>query len=65
MKARRILSMDGGGIRGLVTCRWLVGVEDALQDAGKPGLLVLQGTIKTYRYLDDEEVAAAAAGGAP
>jgi Tfp pilus assembly protein PilO len=26
--------------------------------AGKPGLLVLQGTIKTYRYLDDEEVAA-------
>jgi patatin-like phospholipase/acyl hydrolase len=39
MKARRILSMDGGGIRGLVTCRWLAGVEDALQDAGKPGLL--------------------------
>ena len=33
--------------------------------AGKPGLLVLQGTIKTYRYLDDEEVAAVAAGGAP
>ncbi len=29
--------------------------------AGKPGSLVLQGTIKTYRYLDDEEVAAAAA----
>ncbi|MEO8161452.1 MAG: type 4a pilus biogenesis protein PilO [Arenimonas sp.] len=28
--------------------------------AGKPGLLVLQGTIRTYRYLDDEEVAAAA-----
>ena len=28
--------------------------------AGKPGLLVLQGTIKTYRYLDDEEIAAAA-----
>ena len=27
--------------------------------AGKPGLLVLQGTIKTYRYLDDEEMAAA------
>ena len=26
--------------------------------AGKPGLLVLQGTIKTYRYLDDEEIAA-------
>jgi len=32
--------------------------------AGKPGLLVLQGTIKTYRYLDDEEIAAQAAGGA-
>lgn len=31
--------------------------------AGKPGLLVLQGTIKTYRYLDDEEIAAAT--GAP
>jgi type IV pilus assembly protein PilO len=30
--------------------------------AGKPGLLVLQGTIKTYRYLDDEEMAAAAGG---
>lgn len=28
---------------------------------GRPGLLVLQGTIKTYRYLDDEEIAAAAA----
>jgi type IV pilus assembly protein PilO len=27
--------------------------------AGRPGLLVLQGTIKTYRYLDDEEIAAA------
>jgi type IV pilus assembly protein PilO len=27
--------------------------------AGKPGTLVLQGTIKTYRYLDDEEIAAA------
>ena len=26
--------------------------------AGKPGLLVLQGTIKTYRYLDDDEIAA-------
>jgi type IV pilus assembly protein PilO len=25
--------------------------------AGKPGLLVLQGTIRTYRYLDDEEIA--------
>ena len=31
--------------------------------AGKPGTLVLQGTIKTYRYLDDAEIAAAAAGG--
>ena len=39
MEARRILSLDGGGIRGLVTCRWLAGVEDALRDAGKPGLL--------------------------
>ena len=29
--------------------------------AGKPGLLVLQGTIKTYRYLDDAEMAAAPA----
>jgi type IV pilus assembly protein PilO len=25
--------------------------------AGKPGLLVLEGTIRTYRYLDDEEMA--------
>lgn len=39
MKARRILSLDGGGIRGLVSCRWLAGVEDALRQAGKPGLL--------------------------
>ena len=39
MEARRILSMDGGGVRGLVTCRWLAGVEEALEDAGKPGLL--------------------------
>lgn len=31
--------------------------------AGKPGLLVLQGTIKTYRYLDDSEMAAPAAKG--
>jgi type IV pilus assembly protein PilO len=31
--------------------------------AGKPGLLVLQGTIKTYRYLDDAELAAASAAG--
>jgi type IV pilus assembly protein PilO len=27
--------------------------------AGKPGQLVLQGTVKTYRYLDEEEAAAA------
>jgi len=26
--------------------------------AGRPGALVLSGTIRTYRYLDDEEVAA-------
>ena len=39
MKARRILSLDGGGIRGLVTCEWLAGVEDALEAVGKPGLL--------------------------
>ncbi|MFC0677688.1 patatin-like phospholipase family protein [Lysobacter korlensis] len=38
MQARRILSLDGGGIRGLVTCIWLDGVEAALRDAGKPGL---------------------------
>lgn len=34
--------------------------------AGRPGLLVLQGTIRTYRYLDEDEIAtapAAAAGG--
>ncbi|SJZ56596.1 patatin-like phospholipase family protein [Novilysobacter spongiicola] len=39
MEARRILSIDGGGIRGLVSCTWLGGVEDALAQAGKPGLL--------------------------
>ncbi len=39
MKARRILSIDGGGIRGLVSCAWLQGVQDALTDAGRPGLL--------------------------
>ncbi len=38
MKMRRILSLDGGGIRGLVSCHWLGGVERALQAAGKPGL---------------------------
>jgi type IV pilus assembly protein PilO len=34
--------------------------------AGKPGQLVLQGTVKTYRYMDEEEAAenAASAGGA-
>jgi type IV pilus assembly protein PilO len=26
--------------------------------AGKPGLLVLSGTIRTYRYLDEDEIAA-------
>ncbi|TWI04523.1 patatin-like phospholipase/acyl hydrolase [Luteimonas cucumeris] len=39
MKMKRILSLDGGGIRGLVSCLWLTGVEDALARAGKPGLL--------------------------
>lgn len=39
MQARRILSLDGGGIRGLVSCTWLQGVEDALGQARKPGLL--------------------------
>lgn len=38
MQARRILSLDGGGIRGLVTCRWLEGVESALAAAGKGDL---------------------------
>ncbi len=38
MKARRILSLDGGGIRGLVTSRWLQAAEDALARAGQPGL---------------------------
>jgi patatin-like phospholipase/acyl hydrolase len=36
MKLRRILSLDGGGIRGLLTCRWLAGVDRALAAAGKP-----------------------------
>lgn len=39
MKMQRILSLDGGGIRGLVSCLWLSGVEDALARAGKPGVL--------------------------
>jgi patatin-like phospholipase/acyl hydrolase len=39
MKMRRILSLDGGGIRGLVSCLWLAGVEDALTRTGKPGVL--------------------------
>ena len=38
MQMRRILSLDGGGIRGLVSCLWLAGVEQALERAGKPGL---------------------------
>ncbi len=36
MQVRRILSLDGGGIRGLVTCRWLEGVDGALSVAGRP-----------------------------
>lgn len=39
MQARRILSLDGGGIRGLVTCLWLAGVEQALAHARKPALI--------------------------
>lgn len=35
MHIRRIVSLDGGGIRGLVTCRWLAGVDAALAAAGK------------------------------
>jgi type IV pilus assembly protein PilO len=31
--------------------------------AGKPGLLVLEGTIRTYRYLDEEEIEAQTNGG--
>lgn len=38
MHIRRILSLDGGGIRGLVTCRWLAGVDAALASAGKPAI---------------------------
>lgn len=38
MQARRILSIDGGGIRGLVSCAWLQATQDALVKAGKPGL---------------------------
>jgi len=32
---------------------------------GKPGLLVLEGTIRTYRYLDEDEIANQNNGGAP
>lgn len=39
MQAQRILSLDGGGVRGLVTCLWLGGVADALAAARKPGLV--------------------------
>lgn len=39
MQARRILSLDGGGVRGLVSCIWLEAVQHALAAAGKPGLL--------------------------
>jgi patatin-like phospholipase/acyl hydrolase len=39
MQAKRILSIDGGGIRGLVSCLWLGGAEDVLAQSGKPGLL--------------------------
>lgn len=35
MRLRRIVSLDGGGIRGIVTCRWLAGVDRALAAAGK------------------------------
>ncbi|GAB6196310.1 CBASS cGAMP-activated phospholipase [Lysobacter xanthus] len=35
MKLRRILSLDGGGIRGIVTARWLAGVDRALATAGR------------------------------
>ena len=40
MKMQRILSLDGGGIRGLVTSLWLGGVEDSLAHAGKTGGLL-------------------------
>lgn len=36
MQVRRILSLDGGGIRGLVTARWLAGVDAVLAAGGKP-----------------------------
>lgn len=40
MKMQRILSLDGGGIRGLVTSLWLGGVEDTLTQAGRSGGLL-------------------------
>lgn len=38
MQARRILSLDGGGIRGYLSARWLQAVDAALVGAGKPPL---------------------------
>lgn len=38
MQARRILSLDGGGIRGLVSCIWLAAADTALREAGKAGV---------------------------
>ncbi|MFP7721463.1 patatin-like phospholipase family protein [Lysobacter sp. A3-1-A15] len=46
MKMQRILSLDGGGIRGLVTSLWIEGVENALAQAGKPG-----GVLKHFDLL--------------
>lgn len=39
MHARRILSIDGGGIRGVVSCIWLDGVAQALRDTARPDLI--------------------------
>lgn len=38
MQARRILSLDGGGIRGYLSALWLAAVDDALLAAGKSPL---------------------------